>query len=251
MLNILFLGEKPIGELCFEQLLAGQNNSYNIAAVVSNKDKSQVWWNGNKIYEKCINENITFVDNSKRNEEQIKAVITNKNINFIVSVGHKWVLSNKVLELVDYRAVNLHLAKLPDYKGNFTYNHAILNDEKEYGVTFHWMTSNVDQGDYIFTRNFFIGDDDTAYSLYVKAVDEGIILFKQFIDYIVNHKELPRTQMKGEGHFYGRTSLQGLRQLQYNDKPEDIARKSRAFYFPPFENAYFLINQRKYFVYPE
>lgn len=251
MFKIMFLGQKPIGELCFRQLLDRQNSNYSIAAAVSNKDKAKTWWNGNEIYERCMAENIFFVDNSKRNEEQIKERIVCEKINFIVSVGHGWILSDNILKLVDYQAANLHLAKLPEYQGNFTFNHAILNKEKEYGVTLHWMTKRVDLGDCIFTKVFPVSEDDTAYSLYLKAVDEGIAVFNQFIDFISKGESLPRKLMQGEQHFYSRASLQGLRELQSSDKPEDIARKSRAFYFPPFENAYFVINGKKYFVRPE
>lgn len=251
MLRIMFMGQKPVGELCFEQLWKRRNNHYRIAAAVSNMDKTEVWWNGNNIYETCKGEDILFIDNSKRNEERIKEVILEKDINFIVSVGHGWILSNKILELVDYKAVNLHLAKLPEYQGNFTYNHAILNREEKYGVTFHWMTEKVDLGDHVFVKEFPVSDSDTAYSLYLKSVNEGVALFGQFIDLISEGKELPREQMSGEQHFYSRNSLDGLREMNGSDNLEDIARKSRAFYFPPFENAYFMINGKKYFVYPE
>ncbi len=251
MLRIIFLGQKPIGEMCFEQLLKGQNDNYKVVAAVSNMDKSKTWWNGNKIYERCTEENIVFADNSKRNEEQIKEIIIRGNVNYIVSVGHGWILSNEVLRLVDDRAVNLHLAKLPEYKGNFTYNHAILNGEKTYGITFHWMSASVDQGDCIFTKEFPISEEDTAYSLYLKSIDEGVLLFGQFIDFISTGKGLPRKPMEGEEHFYSRKSLEGLREIEPDATPEDIVRKSRAFYFPPYENAYFKINGKKYFVYPE
>lgn len=251
MLRIMFMGQKPIGELCFEQLLKRQNNKYRIVAAVSNMDKLKVWWKENRIYETCMNDNIIFVDNSKRNEERIKELIVEENIDFIVSVGHGWILSDKILQLVNYNAINLHLAKLPEYQGNFSYNHAILNREKKYGVTLHWMTERVDLGDYVFEEDFPINDDDTAYSLYIKSVDKGVALFGQFIDFISEGKELPREQMKGEQHFYSRTSLNGLREIECDDNLEDIARKSRAFYFPPFENAYFMINGKKYFVYPD
>lgn len=251
MLRIMFMGQKPIGERCFEKLMRHRNDNYRILAAVSNMDKEKVWWKQNSIYETCMSDNIIFVDNSKRNEERIAELIIEENINFIVSVGHGWILSDKILQLVDYNAINLHLAKLPEYQGNFTYNHAILNQEKKYGVTLHWMTEKVDLGDYVFVEDFPINDDDTAYSLYIKSLDKGMVLFERFIDFISEGKKLPREQMKGERRFYGRTSLDGLREIEREDKPEDIARKSRAFYFPPFENAYFMINGRKYFVYPE
>lgn len=251
MWKIMFLGQRPIGELCFEQLLKGQNHNYCIAAVVTNKHSADVWWHSNKIYGSCVEANIPVADNSGRNEEILKKLIIDKKINYIVSVGHSWILSDEILQLVNYQAVNLHLAKLPDYKGNFTYNHAILNQEKEYGVTFHWMADKVDAGDYIFTKEFPVKDDDTAYSLYLKSVEEGLNLFKKFVEYIGSNKELPRRRMEGNGHFYSRKSLDGLREMQCYDNPEEIARISRAFYFPPFENAYFMINGKKYFVYPE
>lgn len=251
MLKILFLGQKPIGELCFEILWKSQNSNYNIVAAVSNMDKSEVWWHRNSIYEQCMSEDIVFVDNSKRNEERIKELIVTESVNFIVTVGHRWILSDQLLALVDYRAVNLHLAMLPEYQGNFTYNHAILNHEKEYGVTLHWMTAKVDMGDLVFTRKFPIRDDDTAYSLYLRSVDVGTALFREFIDYICEGKELPRKPMMGQACFYSRNSLLGLRHIQSGDEPESIARKSRAFYFPPFENAYMLIHGKKYYVYPE
>ncbi|MEY8336181.1 formyltransferase family protein [Lachnospiraceae bacterium 47-T17] len=244
------MGQKPIGELCFEELVRRQNDKYNVVAVVSNMDKENVWWKENGIYEQCISKNIAFIDNTKRNEEKIKELIVGENIDFIVSVGHGWILSDQILALVNYRAVNLHLAMLPEYQGNFTYNHAILNGEDKYGVTFHWMTDKVDTGDYIFTNDFSIQDNDTAYSLYLKSVDAGLSLFKQFIDYICENKELPRRSMRRKSHFYSRTSLQGLKEIQNNASLEDIARKSRAFYFPPFEGAYMVIQGEKYYVYP-
>ncbi len=251
MLHIMFMGQKPIGERCFKQLLKRQSNHYQIAAAVSNIDKTKKWWNGNKIYEQCMSEDIIFIDNTKKNEERIREVIIKENINFIVSVGHGWILSDKILQLVNYHAVNLHLAKLPEYQGNFTYNHAILNGEKEYGVTLHWMTETVDLGDCIFTKTFPVGDDDTAYSLYTRSVDEGAALFGQFLDFISDGRRLPRKPMIGKQRFYSRDSLKGLREIRHSDKPEHVVQKSRAFYFPPFENAYFVIQGEKYFVYPE
>lgn len=251
MWKIMFLGQKPIGEQCFELLLKGQNSNYSIEVAVANKYSTNVWWHGNRIFEICKKKNIFFVDNVQKNEDILKKLIIDKKINFIVSVGHNWILSDEILQLVDYQAVNLHLAKLPDYKGNYTYNHAILNQEKTYGVTFHWMAAKVDAGDYIFVKEFPIEDDDTAYSLYIKSIDEGLGLFARFIEYINANERLPRVKMEGDGCFYSRKSLDGLREVHDCDDLKAISRKSRAFYFPPFENAYFYIDGKKYYICPK
>lgn len=249
-MKVLFLGQKPIGEKCFEVLMKHQNENMSVVGAVSNQACESVWWKSNAIYNVCMENDLLFIDNSKPNEEIIKEKIKSNNIDFLVSVGHSWILSDSVLQMVSYHAVNLHLAKLPDYKGNYTYNHAILNGEKTYGVTMHWMTGKVDQGDYFLTEEFPITTRDTAYSLYQKSFEAGVKLFLSFAQKISEDEELPRVPMTGSGKFYSRKSLDGLREINNLCNTEEILRKSRAFYFPPFENAYFLIDNRKFYVVP-
>lgn len=250
-MRILFLGQKPIGEKCFDILMEHRNNDLQIIGAVSNEIKENVWWNSNHIYEICVKEDIKFIDNRRKNEQQIIKLIKEENIDFIISVGHNWILSHAVLEAVMYRAVNLHLAKLPDYKGNYTYNHAILNKEKTYGVTLHWMEERVDTGDYPQINEFPIMKKDTAFSLYHKSLLEGEKLFTEFVKQLCNNEKLPKASMVGEGCFYSKHSLEGLREIKTTVDYEEIKTKSRAFYFPPFEAAYFLIDGQKFYITPD
>jgi methionyl-tRNA formyltransferase len=249
-MKILFLGQKPIGERCFEILMEYQNENMSVAGAVSNQSCEKVWWKSNTVYNVCVENDLLFIDNSKPNEELIIENIKSNNIDFLVSVGHSWILSDSILKMVSYQAVNLHLAKLPDYKGNYTYNHAILNGEKVYGVTLHWMTDKVDQGDYFLTDEFPVAIEDTAYSLYQKSLEAGVKLFRSFAQKIKEGGEMPRIPMTGRGKFYSRKSLDGLRKINDLNNTEEVLRKSRAFYFPPFENAYFLIDNRKFYIIP-
>lgn len=249
-MNILFLGQKPIGESCFRLLENIQNENIKIVGAVSNMSSNTVWWNTNEIYKSCIEKNVSFIDNIKKNEEAILQLIKEKDVDFIISIGHSWILSDEVLKSVNYQAINLHLAKLPEYKGNYTYNHAILNGEKEYGVTLHWMDSQVDQGDYVYTEKFDILSSDTAYSLYEKSLKAGMRIFAKALEDLVKNRKLPRIPMKRGGHFYGKHSLDGKRNIQNVFDVNEIQKKSRAFYFPPFENAYFFFGGIKYYVIP-
>lgn len=245
------MGQKPIGERCFELLALNQNDYYQIAGVVSNQSSQNVWWHSNKPYQYSIEHEIAFIDNEKRNEDAIMELIQKLNINLIISVGHNWILSEKILDFVKHEAVNLHPAKLPDYKGNYTYNHAILNGEKQYGVTLHWMDKKVDEGDYIYTALFPIANDDTAYSLYQKSIVEGKKIFEKYICCLKEDKSAPRIKIEGEGTFYSKSSLQGLREIKKIADSNEIQIKSRAFYFPPFESAYLIIGEKKYYIIPE
>lgn len=250
-MKILFLGQKTIGERCFELLIQRQDCDHRVAGVVSNQDRENVWWKSNGIYQYCLEHKLPFINNNKPNEEMIVQMINNVGAEFLISVGHQWILSKRVLSSVSGHAVNLHLAKLPDYRGNFSYNHAILNGDASYGVTLHWMTEEVDRGDYIDIREFPILEDDTAYSLYQKSLDEGAKAFQQFIDRFCSGESLPHKPMQGEGRFYSRKSLEGMREIRDIHDEEEMARKSRAFYFPPFEEAYVQIAGRKYYILPE
>ena len=70
--------------------------------------------------------NIKFISNEKKNENEIIDSIKEHKINLIISVQHCWIFSDKILKSVNGNAYNLHNAKLPDYKGYNTINHAIL-----------------------------------------------------------------------------------------------------------------------------
>ena len=129
MKRIMFLGQKKLGEKCFEYLLNNHSKEFEIIAAVSNKSKN-VWWRSNEIFDKTRNTNIHFIDNEKQNEDDIYECILHNKINTIISVQHCWILSEKILKTVDGNAFNLHNAKLPKYKGNNIFTHIILNGEK-------------------------------------------------------------------------------------------------------------------------
>lgn len=249
-MRILYLGQKPIGEECFNILLKGQNNNYTVVGAVSNRTPN-VWWNSNAVYDRCLTEGMVFIDNSKPNEKLILQTIEKCSVDFVVSVGHNWILSEEILKAVSFMAVNLHLAKLPDYKGYYSYNHALLNSEQTYGITLHWMTPKVDQGDYVFVQEFAITQDDTAFSLYNKSVKEGKSLFEKFVGLLQENQQLPKKKMTAGGHFYSKQSMDGLRKINDISDIDEIQKKSRAFFFPPFENAYLEINDKKYYVIPK
>lgn len=249
--KIMYLGQKPIGEKCFSLLVDKGLPNVKLGAVVTNVDAESGWWKSNAIAQYALQNQIPLVSNGKRNVEEIKRVIAENEINCIISVGHNWIIGKDILEMVGFQAFNLHLAKLPEYQGNFSYNHAILNGDERYGCTLHWMTEAVDEGDYVEMPSFAIEPRDTAYSLYEKSVELGLEMFSRFLDMLEEGVNIPRKKMTGKRCFYGRNSLDGKQQILNIGGMEEIDKKSRAFYFPPFEGAYFLIDGYKYHVIPE
>ena len=73
--------------------------------------------------------------------------------------------------------VNLHLAPLPQYRGRFSATHAILNGDRSFGVTLHYIDEGIDTGPIIAELRFPIVERETAASLRQRARFWGMRLF--------------------------------------------------------------------------
>lgn len=247
MQRILYLGQKPIGEKCFFHLLTAINSDFKISAVVTNSEKIG-WWDSNRIWQYCQD---IFPDscfsNRERNNDFILQKIKSEDINTIISVQHPWILSQEIIDAVKGRCYNMHMAKLPDYKGHNSFSHAILNGDKKYTTTIHYLVKNADEGDIIFEDTFPI-EDYIAEELYHVTEKKSLLLFQKFIDYLKDGKRLPRKHQTGKGVFYKRNSLESLKEVK---RMADIYKRSYALYFKGYEPAYIKSNDKKIYLIPE
>lgn len=250
MSSILYLGQKTIGEQCFDILLE-HCPPLSVKAAVSNGSPDAVWWKSAGVRERCDADGISFIDNRERNEDAILGLIRELGIDTIISVQHSWILPAPILDAVNGQAFNLHNAKLPDYKGYNACNHALLNRDETFTSTIHWMVPQVDAGALTFEETFPIAPDETAISLYQKAEQAGLRAFKRLARTLAQGADVPATPMQGDGRFYTRTSIEELRRITDPADLDEVALKARAFHFPPFEPAYILKGDRVTHVTPQ
>lgn len=90
--------------------------------------------------------------------------------------------------------INLHASLLPQYRGAAPINHAIINGEKESGVTTFFLKHEIDTGDVIFSEKVEITDDDTAGDLHDKLMNTGAELLVRTVKAIEagDYKEQPQ-----------------------------------------------------------
>jgi methionyl-tRNA formyltransferase len=246
--RILFLGQNLFGEAAWEKLLATVSDNLRVAAVCTNVSPDSVWWKSNNIY---LNRgDIPLIDNSSRNSELILSAIREHGVNLILSVQHPWILTPGILAAAGYGALNFHNARLPEYKGYNAVNHALLNGDTEFVCTAHWIAPEVDAGEIALECRFGIAPRETALSLYAKCQQAGLALFGEVLRRLALGEPIPRRPITGEGRFYSRQSIEGLREIT-GSTVEETDRKSRAFFLPPFEPAYFIREGKKYYVLPE
>lgn len=232
MIRILFLGQKPIGTRCFCALTC-HPHCRAVAVVTNLSDK--VWWGDIKVADQATGLGLPVLDNADYTTEALLHLIGTSRAEWLLSVNHNRVIAPRVIDAVGGRALNLHLAPLPRYKGYYAANHALLNGDRQFGVTLHWMTAAVDGGDIAAQRDFDILPDETAQTLYAKSEEAGVAVFHDLLDRLGAGGQPERNPMPGFGTYYDRNSLNDLREIRSEDNRD---RKARAFWFPPFEPAW-------------
>lgn len=247
--KVLFLGQKPVGEDCFRLLLDEYRDSLEVVGCVTNTSRS-VWWGTTGVADRAVEEHIAVVDNAERNEGEIAEILRCHPEAILLSAQHPWILSEGVLSSACGGAFNVHNAKLPDYKGHNSCNHAIYNGESTYTCTVHRLVADVDMGAIAFEETFAIDPGETALSLYRKAREAGARAFGRLLHALASDHEVPAVPVAGEGRFYGRHSVEGLKRIPDIADAEDVDRRVRAGYFPAFGYAYYELGGRRFYLAP-
>ena len=80
----------------------------------------------------------------------------------VAVVAYGRILPQKVLDLVPQGFINIHASILPKYRGSAPYQWAVLNGDKETGVSAQFMVHAMDAGDVVGVAKTQIGPDETA-----------------------------------------------------------------------------------------
>ncbi len=140
---------------------------------------------------------------------------------------------------------NFHPAPLPEFRGRRGYNFAILENSPEYGASLHWIDESIDTGDLVEVRKFPINREETAFSLEIKTMRTMVEMFHDFVSRLMAGEAIPRVP-QGPGKSATKKELLEAMEIRPEDPPEIIARKVRAFWYPPHEGAYVTLGGRRY-----
>lgn len=147
-----------------------------------------------------------------------------------------------LLSLGRIGCLNFHPAPLPDLRGVGGYNVAILEGMREWGVSCHFVDAELDTGDLVEVDRFEIDPDrETALSLDLISQRQLAGQFQRVIGRVLAGEELPRTP-QGPGRYVSREDFEELRRVRPGD---DLERKLRAFWYPPYPGAVVEVNGRE------
>ena len=146
-------------------------------------------------------------------------------------------LPRTLLEVSTLGVVNFHPAPLPQYKGVGGYNLAILDGCTEWACTAHYVDESIDTGEIISLEWFPIDPEaETAKTLEAKSQIALAKLFQRIFSAIFNSRSYLPSRPNQGGKYLSRAELESMKRIEVG--VDDIERKVRAFWFPPYDGAY-------------
>jgi methionyl-tRNA formyltransferase len=143
------------------------------------------------------------------------------------------ILRRSLYALPRLGTVNCHAGKLPFYRGRNVLNWALINDEKEFGITVHYIDDGVDTGDIIMQSSYPIDDTDDYGTLLSKAYSECPVILHRAIQAIHGGtaKRTPQSSLAGAGLICTQR-IQGDERLDWSAPSRDVFNFVRALADP-------------------
>lgn len=145
----------------------------------------------------------------------------------IISYLSRWIIPRELIEKAQIAAINFHPAP-PEYPGIGCTNFALYENEDSYGVTCHYMASEVDAGGIIDVRRFSVFSFDNVDSLLVRTYENQLVQFFEIFSRIISGEPLPSSEAKWTRKPFTRTELNNLNALSPDMSKDEISRRIRA-----------------------
>lgn len=161
-MRIVFMGTPEIARVCLERILA---DGFEVVGVYTQPDRPR--GRGMKLTPSPVKEAAAaagipvYQPETFREDGAVEALAALKpDICAVVAYGR--ILPQRVLDIPKFGCINIHASLLPKYRGSAPYQWAVLNGEKETGVTAMYLCREMDAGDMIESVRTPLGEDETA-----------------------------------------------------------------------------------------
>ena len=186
-MRIGYFADGPWAHKAFDKLI--KDKSIEIAFITVRYDKPDA----ELIL--CAEKNNISVELSKNiNSEVFIEKIKKYNAELFVSMSFNQIFKTTMINLPRFKTINCHAGKLPFYRGRNILNWALINDEREFGITVHYLDEGIDTGDIILQETYPITDEDNYGTLLAKAYEGCADILYRAIKMIQNNEVKPIKQ---------------------------------------------------------
>ena len=172
-MRVIFMGTPDFATGTLEEIvLAG----HEVVGVVTQPDKPK--GRGKTLMPTPVKEvamkyELPVYQPKKVREPEFVEILRSLKPDVMVVAAFGQIISKEILEMPKYGCINVHASLLPAYRGAAPIQWAVINGEKESGVTIMQMDEGIDTGDMIEKVVVPIAEDETGGSLFEKLSQAG------------------------------------------------------------------------------
>lgn len=195
---------------------------------------------------------IPIIQPNNFNSDSVLKVVNMFNSDLVLSIQNNMLFGEEWINLFDKKGgiINVHYSPLPRYSGFWPEMWAILNEEKIFGVTIHFIEKNIDTGPIIDQKFFDINELETRSSLYKKSSEICFELIKHNIKNILDNNISCKIQNLDDRTYFKRElPNQGFIELDWN--ASKINKYIRAIAFKGFPGPKIKIGDKVYTILEE
>lgn len=151
----------------------------------------------------------------KINSKSVEESLLNIAPDIILSVICPQIIKERILRIPKHGAINIHKSLLPKYRGLNPVFWAMLNGEREIGITAHFMEKSIDSGDIIDQRRIQISPSDSFFFLNNKCADIASEVIHDLITKIVHGREIHSfPQNKDKASYFSVPTKKDIREFK-------------------------------------
>lgn len=220
-LRIIYMGTPEFAVPSLEILV---ENGWNVVGVITAPDKPK--GRGQNLLPSPVKEaalkhglNVLQPTNLKSPEFQEELRSLKADLQIVVAFR---MLPESVWNMPRMGTFNLHASLLPDYRGAAPINWAVINGEKETGVTTFFLKHEIDTGSIIFQKKIEILEEDDLGSVYEKLMNLGSELVLKTVEAIAKEEVMPSVQDESKALHHAPKIFKETCEIDWNKSAESI-----------------------------
>jgi methionyl-tRNA formyltransferase len=120
------------------------------------------------------------------NNAQARAKFKSFSADLFVSMSFNQIIGAQLLDIPPLGFINCHAGALPFYRGRNPLNWVLINGEREFGITCHYIDEGIDTGDIVLQRHYPIQVSDDYGTLLNRAIRECAAVINDAVEMIVD-----------------------------------------------------------------
>lgn len=224
-------------------LAALVKDGYEVAAVVTQPDKPKGRGKTllpTPVKEEAMKHEIPVYQPLKVRDSEFVETLKELAPDMIIVAAFGQIIPKAILDMPKYGCLNIHASLLPKYRGAAPIQQAVIDGEKESGVTIMKMGVGLDTGDMISQAVVPLAEDETGGSLFDKLAEEGTELLIRTIPSIVDGTAVYTKQPEESPTPYAAMISKKMGLMDFTKSATELERLVRGM--NPWPSAYTFLN---------